>query len=283
MKIAVTGGAGFIGSHVCDVLQEQGRDFEIFDRLAPRGHYSFRSRGVVNLEEGGYSFYGFDAVIHLAAYADISRNWVSRYEREDLYRDNIYALIATLEASPPDQPFVFVSSCAVGLSDSPYAATKRLGEDLTKSYKPKHGKVVRLVSCVGERYSHGHIKDFVDKAKRGEPIIPLDDGRSPKSFVHVRDAAEAIVNQATNGEVNQGLDIVGAALGRSKEVYTVAAGTWGWRDTLAMMGIQAERWEDKRSGWRGDPVGLRVDSSWHCKRSVGEGVREALVSLGWTR
>jgi nucleoside-diphosphate-sugar epimerase len=130
--------------------------------------------------------------------------------------------------------------------------------------------VVRLVSCVGEGYSHGHIKDFVEKAKKGEPIIPLDDGLAPKSFVHVRDAAEAIATLA--GRSNQWI---------SRELVTVAAGSWSWRDTLAMMGISAERWEEKRAGWRGDPVGLRVDSTWHCKRSVGEGVREALHSLGW--
>lgn len=274
MKIAITGGAGFIGGHVVRLALQHDHRVTIIDRAERPSWVPDRvAYERLDLADTLFTFDGFDAVVHAAAHADISRNWESDEERAQLYRDNVTATINVLERvrGAVASKFVFISSAAVmwqGYS-SPYSITKDFGEKLTNAYlHPTMYSIVRLVSCVGERYSHGHIADFVKAAKERGHITGKDTGLSPKSFVHVADAADAILRCAE--------------MPTSRPV-AVAAGTWSWRDTAAMMGVPIVHWKEQVAGWPGDPVGLQVQSDWQCRRTVGEGVREALVSLGWFR
>lgn len=213
-----------------------------------------------------------ETVIHLAARADISRNWTDDEEREQLYRDNILATISLLEALRNVKRFVFVSTAAVAAgSKSPYVASKIAGEALVQAYAHRFGwawECVRLVSCVGPGYHHGHVADFCRMAKADGVIRALNSGAIKNPFVHVDDAADAIVRAA--------------AKPRCGASY-VAAESWGWRDTVDVMRELGEELRveapENVEGWIGDPHLGGITSDYVCSRSVRDGVMVAVREL----
>lgn len=248
MSVLITGHRGFLGQHLARRLEgAKGLDRKSGDQL----------------DVGARALPGVDAVVHCAAYADIASNWVAESERRYLYRDNVTALINVLEAYR-GRPFVFISTAAVlSRQTSPYAASKRFGEDLVRAYALASSApfcIVRPVSFVGSGYSHGHVADFVTK----RPKVALDNGEIKKPFAHVEDVCDAIVS----------------ALSFTRETMHVAGEAWGWKDTARVMGLDIQP-GDAAFGFPGDPYDLDVVSDWPCTRSVERGIREALESLGW--
>ena len=260
--ILLTGSAGFIGSRVKLALgdaptttldRKPGADLEmdLLDLGSPCE---------------------VDTVIHLAAHADISRNWTDDASRQQLYADNILALISLLEALRGVKRFVFVSTAAVAAgSKSPYVASKIAGEALVQAYAHKHGwawECIRLVSCVGPGYHHGHVADFCKMAREGGVIRALNSGVIRNPFVHVDDAAAAIVK---------------ASQCPALRATYVAGQTWGWRDTVEVMRELGEvltvEAPDNLEGWTGDPHLGGIMSDYTCSRSVKDGVVDAVREL----
>lgn len=254
--ILVTGGSGFVGRHVVRAIRHR-----------PVMDWSLPGFDVFDGDPGE-----FDAVIHCAANADISSNWATREGREALWRANVDGTMHLLERIKPSTSFVFVSTMAVlSKSASPYEASKSAAERLVAAYTQAGrclGRVVRLPSCVGTGYRHGHIADFVRMAKEG-PIRALDRGDTRKPFVHVEDAAGAIVGAL--GSVGDPINVSGGAL-------------WGWRDTVEIMRMRRSvdvNFVDVGSGWVGDPLDLGSYVTATGRQSVVRGVKEALEDLGW--
>ena len=265
MRIGVTGSAGFVGRHVVRAARVAGHTVCEYDRANDPSVelYGIAPSNLATL----------DAVIHCAAYADISRNWESHDERATIYADNIDATISLLEAMPPDARLVFASTAAVLAGPlSPYVASKVAGEALVAAYAHRRGTVwpvVRLASCVGSGYHHGHIADFCRMARATGRITPLSSGLRANPFVHVRDAAEALVRAA---------EAIAPA-----PVTHVAADAWSWRDTVALMrmaGISCEVAScDREAGWIGDPIGLDIPRDYATRYAVADGVRDAIEGL----
>lgn len=299
MKVAVTGGAGFVGSAIVRELIYRGHDVVAIDNLS--------TGTVANLDgipcdfimaDAGSSVYRYDdvdAVVHCAAHADISANWHAADNRDLLWREGPELTRRLLnQFDGRRRPFILLSTCAVygggwcneaspTRATSPYAASKIAAEALVQAWDEAgriQGTILRLVSAVGPRYAHGHIKDFVrmalaDDGARGH-IHALDNGHHRKSFVHVLDVADAVAN-CLNGAAPLSL-------------YNVTSSqVWSWPDTVAVMRAMRPdlpfdvTCKDDDKGWTGDPVGLQVTSLYRKgpQRSVVDGVREALEGLGW--
>lgn len=273
MKVAVTGSAGFIGKHVVRVIYERGHEHRGFDRESG-----------VYLERDLYSFAGFDAVIHCAALADVRHNW-EHVALKNIQRDNVDATMCVLEAARQAESvktFVFVSSGAVYaehhltvdettpcVASSPYAASKLAGEAYTQAYAIKCGwrwHCVRPAAVFGRGYHHGHIADFVAQARDTGKIHALDRGMT-RPAIHVEDLAESLATLALGGPTEFDSGIVNES-----------GGEWSWRDTAAVMGIQATH-ELRDGGWVGDSKG----ASWQPRhgRTIVSGVKDSLRSLGW--
>jgi UDP-glucose 4-epimerase len=238
----VTGGAGFIGSHVVDRLVAEGFDVRVLDNLSSGrlenigGHVK---NGAVDFVEGdirdeeivGRCVDGVDVVFHLAAVASVPFSIVN----PDLTFDvNVGGTLNLLMSSVKRrvERFVFVSSCAVygeprylpvdeghpAGPGSPYAASKLAGERYCLGFDRRQlcrSVVLRFFNVYGPRqglseYS-GVISRFVDLARRGLPLTVFGDGSATRDFVYVGDVVDAVMGCVDNG----------AAVG---EVFNVGTG-----------------------------------------------------------
>lgn len=291
MKVAVTGGQGFVGSHIVRRLAEEEHEVVIIDDLS-KGKIE-NTHGVdckfVECDAAEFDYTGCEAIVHAAAFPDVSANWKHPDERTRQWFSNADLTRKVLDLAPDGCKFVFISTCSVYgpgkvnenkmlVSTSPYAASKIAGEALVGAYDHAgriDSNILRLVNVVGARYGHGHLADFVRMAKTGN-LHALDDGRKRKSFVHAGDVADAVLDAVEGFMPDKVTNI-------TSEVC------WSWRDSVAVMKAMRPGFifdvtcENKPSGWIGDPDELKVftNSDYYGKRSIVDGVREALVDLGW--
>jgi UDP-glucose 4-epimerase len=234
LRVLVTGGAGFIGSHLVKALVKAGHQVRVLDNLSTgsienladvlnaiefvRG--DVRDYGTVE-----YAVRGVDAVVHLAALIDVAES----VEKPDLYFDvNIRDTYNVAKALRNIDTFVFTSSSAVYgepikvpipedhplMPKSPYAASKVSGEAFVQAFANQYGfrpVILRLFNVYGPKQSRayaGVIIEFIRRVSRGEPPIVFGDGEQTRDFVHVSDVVEAIMlslrNEGVRGVLNIG-------------------------------------------------------------------------------
>lgn len=238
LKSVVTGGAGFIGSHLVERLLAEGHEVVVIDNFATGRRENLRScEGNASLRviEADVNDFGqtrlacenADYVFHLAALADIVP---SIQQPLKYYRANVDGTVAVLEAvravAPKLKRLVYTaSSSCYGLASQfptpetasispeyPYALTKYLGEQLTLHW----GKVykipvvsLRLFNVYGPRArtsgTYGAVFGvFLAQKLAGKPYTVVGDGTQTRDFTYVSDVAEAFVRAAQSevqGEV----------------------------------------------------------------------------------
>ncbi|MCW3998714.1 MAG: SDR family NAD(P)-dependent oxidoreductase [Candidatus Bathyarchaeota archaeon] len=222
-QVLVTGGAGFIGSHVVDRLVREGYSVRIIDDLSSGKMENINSHlasGKATLIKGDIRDESFirenlqaaDAVLHFAAMISVPLSVVNPELTFDInLRGTLNLLKASIEAKV--KRFVFISSCAVCGEPvslpvtelahpnpiSPYAESKLLGERYCLGFKEREmlqSVVLRFFNVYGPRqglndYS-GVITRFVDRITRKEPLVIYGDGSQTRDFVNVKDVAEAV-------------------------------------------------------------------------------------------
>jgi UDP-glucose 4-epimerase len=223
MRFLVTGCAGFIGSHLVDRLLNEGHEVLGVDNFST-GRAEFIAPAKVNprfkffevdllnpdVIEGILSA-GIDRVFHLAANADV-RDGLKHPQKD--FEQNTLVTINVLEAMRKTgvKRIIFSSTgsvygeapviptpenCPFPVQTSLYGASKIAAEGAISSYVEGYGfqaVVLRFVSVLGERYSHGHVIDFVRQLLvKPDELIVLGDGRQRKSYIHVADCVEGIL------------------------------------------------------------------------------------------
>jgi UDP-glucose 4-epimerase len=215
----VTGGAGFIGSHVADALLARGARVTVYDNFStgfrefipPRDHLRIVEGDLLDQARIDEAMRGVDFVFHLAANADIKDNLK---EPRRCIDQNIVATQNVLEAmrasgvgeiafsstgSVYGESTVFPTpeDAPLPVQTSIYATSKIAAEGLLTSYVLGYGMktwIFRFVSLLGPRYTHGHVMDFWRKLKRDPSRLEvLGDGRQRKSYLHVSDCVAAIL------------------------------------------------------------------------------------------
>ena len=214
MEVAVTGGAGFIGSHVVDKLLAGGHGVRILDLKRPeRRDVSSYPCDITRLSQVLEALRGCDAVMHLAAMANVNDVAAAPLESVEL---NVMGTATLLEAARQLQlkHFVFASTVwvyeaseetqvdeATALRpDGPkhlYTAEKIAGEMIVNSYQQLFGLPVtnlRYGIPYGPRMREELvIPIFIKKALKGEPLTVAGDGKQYRNFVYVEDLADAHV------------------------------------------------------------------------------------------
>jgi UDP-glucose 4-epimerase len=220
-QVLVTGGAGFIGSHVAEMLVSQGASVTVLDNLKTGKIDNLAHLPSVRFVEGDACdsevlescLEGSNAVVHLAAEPSVALSVEQPFET---HRANYLATMALMEAlrAKPDIRLVYASSAAVYPAQnpephqetdlpspsSPYGLDKLSGEHLLAIYKGLYGirsTALRFFNIYGERqdpssaYS-GVISIFVDRMLRDVPFTIFGDGEQSRDFVYVRDLARII-------------------------------------------------------------------------------------------
>jgi len=226
MRVLVTGGAGFIGSHLCEALLARGDAVTVLDNFNDFYDPELKRRNVRALEgaelvegdvrdrelvEGLFESGAFDAVVHLAAMAGVRPSVADPLLYEDV---NVRGTLILLEAArqQPGLRFVFASSSSVygGNTEvpfketddiprpvSPYAATKRAGELLAYTYHHLHDLPVtclRFFTVYGPRQRpEMAIHAFVRKVLAGEPLPFFGDGTTRRDYTYVDDIVDGVV------------------------------------------------------------------------------------------
>jgi len=228
-KVLVTGGAGFIGSHVVDRLLKEGKEVIVVDNFNEYYSPQRKRENIAHhannpnftLAEGdveNFSFiarlfdkYKIQQVIHLAARAGVRPS----IENPFIYNStNLNGTLNVLELSRRQQvkSFVFASSSSVyGMTTkipfvetdnvnqpvSPYAATKRAGELLCFTYSHLHNlnlSCLRFFTVYGPRGRPDMAPyRFTDKIYRGQPITVFGDGRTARDYTYIYDIVDGIM------------------------------------------------------------------------------------------
>ena len=214
MKVLVTGGAGFIGSHVVDQLIEAGHSVRILDLTLspwhPRGETELGSITEPDVVDRAVA--GCDAVVHLAAVADVNHVHKGPSGAENVNtRGTANVLDAARRAGVErvvygSTTWVY-SDCAEDEVDEDtavpppthlYTATKLAGELYCKAYAESYGlsaSILRFGIPYGPRAREAAVVPaFVGKALRGEPLTVAGSGEQFRNFVYVVDLAEGIVS-----------------------------------------------------------------------------------------
>jgi UDP-glucose 4-epimerase len=216
MRVLVTGGSGFIGSHVVDKLRARGHTPVIYD-LRPSPWHKDPTHpvetvlgSITDREALERALHSCDAVAHLAAVADVND---VHAEPEDAERVNARGTVTVLEAARRAgvKRIVYASTiwvysdCEVDEVDEDtlipppshlYTSTKLAGELYCKAYQELYGidyTILRFGIPYGPRAREAAvIPAFVNKALAGEPLTLAGDGSQSRKFVYVEDLADGV-------------------------------------------------------------------------------------------
>ncbi|MBI3570883.1 MAG: SDR family oxidoreductase [Gammaproteobacteria bacterium] len=238
MKLLVTGGAGFIGSHLVEKLLVAGDRIRVVDDLSTGKRENLVEHEALEFIEGDIRdaglidqcVRGVDAVVHLAAVASVQ---ASMDDPVRTHQVNFDGTLNLLEASRRHgvKRFIYACSAAVyGDADnipvseetapkplSPYAVDKLSGEHYLLHYYRAYGLAAtsfRFFNIYGPRqdpsspYS-GVISIFVERLMRNQPVTIYGDGMQTRDFFYVADLADLLARAAHGREGNGGVFNVG--------------------------------------------------------------------------
>src|SRR3989344_1986622 len=250
-KVIVTGGAGFIGSHVVDYCVKL--EMEVYSIDIKKSDYSNCKACYTNIDISSiahmFNFFNIikpDFVVHCAALARIQPS----FERpNDYFRINVLGTENVLKMSKSfgvKRVIYSASSSAYGNQNAlpfteemtlpsqdlnPYASTKRMGEMLMKNLGVMTGGpetvCLRYFNVYGPRQATTAdgpyatvIGIFLDQVKQGKPMTVVQDGDQRRDFTHVFDVARANVLAMISPKVGQG-EIINIGFGKNHSIFDV--------------------------------------------------------------
>jgi len=284
LKVVITGGAGFVGSHLAEALVKKG-EVVVFDNFSS-GRREFLEgvdvkivRGDIrNLEEIKKACKEVDVVYHFAADPDVRKSLEEPLENFEI---DVLGTLNVLEASRLNdtKQIIFASSSVVyGNAKIPtpetapiapisnYGAAKASSEHYVSTYSQLYGIrgiVLRYANIIGPRLTHGIIYDFYKKLEKNPKELEiLGDGNQEKSYLHVNDAVDATLfavqkTQKDFDVFNVGSEeqitvkkiahLIVSKLGLEDVQYKYTGGKIGWSGDVPIMLLSIEKL--KAIGW----------------------------------
>ena len=228
LRVLITGGYGFIGSHVADRYYKEGYDVFILDDLSTgnKENITFKHKSyIVSVDDSKceeiFRAYHFDVVVHLAAQVSVSKSLINPKRDTEINAVGLVNILSLSEKYKAGK-FIFASSAAVyGTNEqlplqedercdpiSPYGMSKWLGESYCEKWQELYGfesVIFRFSNVYGPRQSHagegGVISIFLDRAIDGKNLEIYGDGEQTRDFIYVGDVADAIY-RAANSSIN---------------------------------------------------------------------------------
>lgn len=310
MNILIAGGAGFIGSHLCDKLIENGNDVVVADKLimgkqniehlVGNPHFKFYELELADQDNVDRIFTEnkIDAVYHMAANSDIQKGGK---EPSIDFNDTLLTTRAILEGmrKADVKNLFFASTSAVygemldvkltettgGIKPvSYYGGAKLASEALISSYVSMcdmNVVIFRFPNVIGPRLTHGAVFDFIRKLRKNPNELEiLGNGTQCKPYIYVLDLVNAIVELTQ--EFKPGEDVYNiSVLSKGTTVTHIAEIVV---DVLGLSGVEFKYTGGDR-GWKGDVPRFSYDISkvlstgWKPKHTSDEAVRQTVVDV----
>ncbi len=300
MKFFVTGGAGFIGSTMVDLLLSKGHQVVAYDNMET-GRNQFLSGAKNN---PNFSFIladlndslklegamrGADVVVHFAANADVRNGLNQRYKDIEVNTIGTHQVLEAMVKNDVKKIMFSSTSSVYGeaktfptpenspfpIQTSLYATSKLSGEGLISSYCLGFGMqcwIFRFVSVLGPRYTHGHVYDFVRSLNQNPDALDvLGNGYQTKSYMHVQDCINGMWHAFQNSDEDINIFNVG-----SRETLTVRESIDIICKTMRLS--PKLNFGDSAGGWIGDnpyiflSTARLLDLGWSCEFSIQESV-----------
>ncbi len=306
MKYFVTGGSGFIGSHIVDELIKRGNEVVVFDNFST-GREIFTNHHKKNplftlikgdvLDKAALerSMVGCGFVFHMSAHADVRSGFEDHHVDHE---QNLNATHNVLESMLKNnvKAIAFASTSSVygdakthptpetepSLPTSLYGATKAACESYIVSYASYYdwrAYIFRFVSWVGERYTHGIVYDLIQKVENNNNRIELlSDGTPKKSSLYVRDGVNAIFTILEKSLEQVSIYNIG-----HEEILTVDRIVSIILDELGAKPKKVYLGGDR--GWKGDNNFVLLSAKklhklgWKPNTSIEEGIRKTVRYL----
>jgi UDP-glucose 4-epimerase len=307
MKYFVTGGAGFIGSHLVDRLVQQG-DVTVYDNLSSgrkefvshhlsKPVFSFIQADLLDLHRLSHKIAGHDLVFHLAANPDarlgiadtsldLKQETLATYNVLEAMRLNgikeiVFSSSGTIYGETPVIPLP--EEYGPALPISLYGAGKLASEALITAFCHTFDMrcwIFRFANVVGKRGTHGVIFDFIHKLKRDPNRLEiLGDGTQEKPYVSVEDCVKGMLFGYRNSSDRVNLFNLGCA--STSKVGSIA------RMVIEEMGLENVdlKYTGGDRGWPGDVPQVRLSADkmkklgWKSKHTSDEAVRRAIISM----
>lgn len=305
MNILVTGGAGFIGSHLCDSLTAAGHNVTVVDNLVlgkvenishllDKDNFKFIEADILDtpVMEGVFREGKFDMVYHLAANSDIQKGGRDPLVDYTLTFNTTFAVLQLMKEHEVKKLFFASTSAIYGeTSDcltenygplqpvSNYGAGKLASEAFISAFSSTYGIqtwITRFPNVVGERFTHGVIFDFIKKLRANPAELEvLGNGEQCKPYVYVKDLID-------------GINFVIANSHDRFNVYNLGSDSRTKVKEIAAMVIEemrldaAIRYTGGDRGWVGDVPEFRYDLSkvnalgWSAPHDSNASVRLAI-------
>lgn len=305
MKILVTGGAGFIGSHLDDALIARGHKITVVDNLVlglkeniehliGNPNFRFIEADLLDIEKMRtvFSEGKFDMVYHLAANSDIQKGGKDPMVDYNLTFNTTFNVLQLLKEFEIKKFFFASTSAIYGetydvLNEdygplkpvSNYGAGKLASEAFISAFSSTYGIqtwITRFPNVVGERFTHGVIYDFIKKLRNNpEELEVLGNGEQCKPYVYVKDLVEAILYVIDHAEEQYNVYMIGSdSRTKVKEIAAMV---------IEEMGLNAKiLYTGGDRGWVGDVPEFRYDLTkinklgWTAPHNSNESVRLAI-------
>ena len=229
-KILVTGGAGFIGSHLCDSLHAEGHAITVMDNLIlgveenishlkGRSDFNFVEADLLDIDRLRQLFdvSEFDMVFHLAANSDIQKGSKDPQLDYDLTFNTTFNVLQCMREFGVKKLFFASTSAIYGdTSDrlhenygplqpvSNYGAGKLASAGFISAFRSAYNIqtwITRFPNVVGERFTHGVIYDFMNKLRKNPEVLTvLGNGEQNKPYLYVKDLVEGILFVCKNAK-----------------------------------------------------------------------------------
>ena len=305
MKILVTGGAGFIGSHLDDALIARGHHITVVDNLVlgrkeniahlmDNPNFKFVEADILDadamhklFEEGS-----FEMVYHLAANSDIQKGGKDPLVDYQLTFNTTFQILQLLKEYQIKKFFFASTSAIYGetydvLNEdygplkpvSNYGAGKLASEAFISAFSSTYGIqtwITRFPNVVGERFTHGVIYDFIKKLRNNpKELEVLGNGEQCKPYVYVKDLVEGILYVIDHASDKYNVYMLGSdSRTKVKEIAAMV---------IEEIGLDAQiRYTGGDRGWVGDVPEFRYDLTkvntlgWVAPHNSNDSVRLAI-------
>ncbi|MBN1860899.1 MAG: NAD-dependent epimerase/dehydratase family protein [Candidatus Thermoplasmatota archaeon] len=308
MKTFISGGAGFIGSHLADTLLRNGHSVTVYDNLSSgntsfiqhnltRKDFTFIQADLLNLNRVIKETKNHDVVFHLAANPhvrlgekqtdlDLNQGIVATYNVLEAMRQNdikkiVFSSSSVVygETTEPSLPETYGPTLPISL----YGAGKLGAEGLISAFCGTfdfHAWIYRFANVVGSRGTHGVIVDFIDKLRKNPKELEiLGDGKQCKPYLYVSDCVEGILYGFTHA--HDKVNLFNLSCDTTTTVTRIAEMV---TEEMKLNNVSFNYTGGIR-GWKGDVPRFQLDAGkintlgWKATLSSDEAVRKAIKDV----